>query len=87
MLEAAKAILAGEHYAQKERVSGSIKVNRRTALAGAVGALALLLLFSGAVALALSRGHEPECHCFGQLHSAPAGREDARWKERHPGAA
>jgi thiol-disulfide isomerase/thioredoxin len=45
-----------------------------TALAGAVGALALLLLFSGAVALALSRGHEPECHCFGQLHSAPAGR-------------
>jgi serine/threonine-protein kinase len=40
VLEAAKSILAGEHYAQKERVSGSIKVNRRTALAGA-GAVAV----------------------------------------------
>ncbi len=44
-----------------------------TALAGALGALGLLLLFSGAIALNLVRGLEPECHCFGQLHSAPAG--------------
>jgi thiol-disulfide isomerase/thioredoxin len=44
-----------------------------TAVAGAVGALALLALFSAAIALSLARGHAPECHCFGQLHSAPAG--------------
>lgn len=44
-----------------------------TAAAGAFGALVLLLLFSAAIALNLVRGREPECHCFGQLHSAPAG--------------
>lgn len=44
-----------------------------TAVAGALGALALLTLFSAAIALSLARGHAPECHCFGQLHSAPAG--------------
>jgi thiol-disulfide isomerase/thioredoxin len=40
--------------------------------AGRVGALALLLLFSVAVGVSLARGRAPECHCFGQLHSAPA---------------
>lgn len=44
-----------------------------TALAGALGALGLLLLFSAAIALNLARGNAPDCHCFGQLHSAPAG--------------
>jgi thiol-disulfide isomerase/thioredoxin/uncharacterized membrane protein YphA (DoxX/SURF4 family) len=44
-----------------------------TALAGALGALGLLLLFSVAIAVNLARGNEPDCHCFGQLHSAPAG--------------
>ena len=44
-----------------------------TALAGALGALALLLLFSVAIAVNLARGRAPDCHCFGQLHSAPAG--------------
>ena len=46
-----------------------------TALAwwGALGALALLLLFVAGIGINLARGHKPECHCFGQLHSAPAG--------------
>ena len=44
-----------------------------TALAGTIGALLLLLLFSAAIALNLMRGRAPECHCFGQLHSEPAG--------------
>jgi thiol-disulfide isomerase/thioredoxin len=44
-----------------------------TAVAGAAGALALLLLFSGAIATSLARGRAPDCHCFGSLHSAPAG--------------
>ncbi len=43
-----------------------------TALVGALGALALLMLFSAAIAISLARGKTPECHCFGQLHSAPA---------------
>lgn len=38
---------------------------------GALGAFALLALFSAAIALALARGRTPECHCFGQLHAAP----------------
>jgi len=45
-----------------------------TAWYGAVGALALLLLFVVAIAVNLARGRKPDCHCFGQLSSAPAGR-------------
>jgi uncharacterized membrane protein YphA (DoxX/SURF4 family) len=44
-----------------------------TAWWGAIGALALLLLFVVAIGVNLARGRKPECHCFGQLHSAPAG--------------
>jgi peroxiredoxin len=44
-----------------------------TAWWGALGALALLLLFVGGIGYNLARGRQPECHCFGQLHSAPAG--------------
>jgi methylamine dehydrogenase accessory protein MauD len=40
---------------------------------GAAGALALLGGFSVGIVGALARGLEPDCHCFGQLHSAPAG--------------
>ena len=41
------------------------------ALGGVVG-LMLLGLFSLAIAVSLARGRAPDCHCFGQLHSAPA---------------
>jgi peroxiredoxin len=44
-----------------------------TAFWGAVGALALLLLFVAGISANLARGRRPDCHCFGQLHSAPAG--------------
>ncbi len=40
---------------------------------GALGALALLLVFVAGIGYNLARGRRPECHCFGQLHSAPAG--------------
>jgi len=43
-----------------------------SAVAGTVGALALLLLFTASIAVNLARGRTPDCHCFGQLHSAPA---------------
>jgi methylamine dehydrogenase accessory protein MauD len=44
-----------------------------TAWWGAVGALMLLLLFVVGIGVNLARGRKPECHCFGQLHSEPAG--------------
>jgi peroxiredoxin len=41
---------------------------------GALAALSLLALFIVGIAANLARGREPECHCFGQLHSEPIGR-------------
>ncbi|HEX4134599.1 MAG TPA: MauE/DoxX family redox-associated membrane protein [Bryobacteraceae bacterium] len=49
-------------------------VPARLAWYGAQGALALLTVFLIAVAVAMVRGRKPDCHCFGQLHSAPVGR-------------
>src|ERR671939_1059905 len=40
---------------------------------GALGALALLLLFVAGISFNLARGRTPDCHCFGQLHSEPVG--------------
>ncbi len=42
-----------------------------TAVAGAIGALALLLIFSAAITWSLAHGRAPDCHCFGQLRSTP----------------
>jgi peroxiredoxin len=44
-----------------------------TAWWAAIGALALLLLFVIGIGYNLARGRHPDCHCFGQLHSAPTG--------------
>lgn len=44
-----------------------------TARWGAVGALALLSLFAAAIGANMARGRKPECRCFGQMHSSPAG--------------
>ena len=44
-----------------------------TAWWGALGALALLSVFVVGISINLARGRTPDCHCFGQLHSAPAG--------------
>src|ERR671913_1629028 len=44
-----------------------------TAWWGALGALGLLSVFVVGISINLARGRTPECHCFGQLHSAPAG--------------
>jgi len=38
---------------------------------GAVGSLALLLVFIGQMAYQLAKGNAPDCHCFGQVYSAP----------------
>jgi thiol-disulfide isomerase/thioredoxin len=44
-----------------------------TAPVAAVAALALLVVFGVAIAAAIARHEAPDCHCFGALHSAPAG--------------
>jgi thiol-disulfide isomerase/thioredoxin len=44
-----------------------------TAVAGAIAAATLLSVFTVAIARVLARGETPDCHCFGQLHSKPAG--------------
>ena len=41
---------------------------------GAWAALALFGIFIAAITINLIRGRKPDCHCFGQLHSAPVGR-------------
>ena len=40
---------------------------------GALGALILLLLFVAGIGVNLAHGKQPDCHCFGQLHSEPVG--------------
>jgi peroxiredoxin len=44
-----------------------------TAWWGALGALTLLSVFVVGISMNLARGRKPECHCFGQVHSALAG--------------
>lgn len=48
-------------------------VIRPSARWGAIGAILLLLAFGAAVARAIAQGRAPDCHCFGQIHSEPAG--------------
>src|SRR4029453_5375559 len=52
---------------------GAALISASSAWWGALGALGLLLLFVVGISINLARGRTPECHCFGQLHSAPAG--------------
>lgn len=44
-----------------------------TAKYGAIAAFLLMLVFIGAIANQLRKGNQPDCHCFGQIHSEPAG--------------
>ena len=40
---------------------------------GAIAAGVLLLMFVAAIARSMARGEAPDCHCFGAIHSEPAG--------------
>jgi len=40
---------------------------------GALAASLLLLAFVAAIARSMARGEAPDCHCFGAIHSEPAG--------------
>jgi peroxiredoxin len=70
---AALAALFGLLLPLAELAVAAALVPASTAWWGAVGALALLLLFVVGLGANLARGRKPDCHCFGQLHSAPAG--------------
>ncbi len=45
-----------------------------TAEVGAIGATVLFVIFTAGIARVVRAGRAPNCHCFGQLHSAPAGK-------------
>jgi thiol-disulfide isomerase/thioredoxin/uncharacterized membrane protein YphA (DoxX/SURF4 family) len=56
-----------------ELAAAALLVADATAAVGAVVAVGLLALFGVAIAASLSRGEQPDCNCFGQLHSEPVG--------------
>lgn len=44
-----------------------------TVVVGSLAALGLLGIFIAGILVNLARGRRPDCHCFGQIHSAPIG--------------
>ncbi len=46
-----------------------------TAWFGAILGFFLLLTFIGGMFYQMARGNTPDCHCFGQIHSAPVGKK------------
>lgn len=56
-----------------ELATAAALVPNASARWGALAALVLLGAFAAAIGVALIRGRRPDCHCFGRLHSAPAG--------------
>jgi peroxiredoxin len=54
-----------------ELVVGVALILSVSARFAALGALLLLAAFVGGIVVALRRGTGADCHCFGQLHSAP----------------
>jgi thiol-disulfide isomerase/thioredoxin len=57
-----------------ELVVAAALIPASTARWGAAAAFVLLVAFSAGIANALAKGRAPDCHCFGNLHSARAGR-------------
>lgn len=41
---------------------------------GALGGLLLLLIFIAGMIYQIAKGSDPDCHCFGQIHSEPVGK-------------
>lgn len=67
------ARLAGVALPLAEVTTAIAFVPRSTARWGAVAAFTLLSGFALAIANSLRKGERPDCHCFGQIHSAPGG--------------
>jgi len=73
-LPASLARIGGIALPLAELTAAAALVLRASGQWGGLAALVLLLGFIGGIANALRHGVAPDCHCFGQLHSAPAGR-------------
>ncbi len=56
-----------------ELAIGVALIPAATARWGALATLVLLIAFIAAIGCNLAQGRTPDCHCFGQIHSAPAG--------------
>jgi thiol-disulfide isomerase/thioredoxin len=57
-----------------ELATATALVLRPSAQWGGLAALVLLLVFMAGIGNALRLGVAPDCHCFGQIQSSPAGR-------------
>jgi uncharacterized membrane protein YphA (DoxX/SURF4 family)/thiol-disulfide isomerase/thioredoxin len=66
--------IAGTALPLAELAIGLALIFRPTARWAALAALLLLVLFIAGIGRALARGEQPDCHCFGQVHSEPVGR-------------
>jgi thiol-disulfide isomerase/thioredoxin len=66
--------IAGTALPVAELAIGLALIFRPSARWAALAALALLAAFIAGIVRALAHGDQPDCHCFGQIHSAPAGR-------------
>ncbi len=56
-----------------ELVIAALLLPVRTAWWGALLAFLLLAAFVAGIAYNMKKGRAPDCHCFGQIHSEPAG--------------
>ncbi|MCO5220173.1 MAG: redoxin domain-containing protein [Thermomicrobiales bacterium] len=56
-----------------EVAAALLLIPTRTAWWGALLSLVLLAAFIAGIAYNMSKGRAPDCHCFGQIHSEPAG--------------
>ena len=65
--------VAGLFLPAAELAAGVALVPVFSARFGALCAGVLLIGFIAAIGNALAHGRQPDCHCFGQVHSAPAG--------------
>lgn len=54
-----------------EIIIAAMFLSIRTSWYAAIGASFLLLLFIAQMSYQMARGNAPDCHCFGQVHSAP----------------
>ena len=70
---AGPARVAGLALPIAEAIAALLLLFPDTARAGAIVALLLLLAFIVGIANVLRQGLAPDCHCFGVVHSEPAG--------------
>jgi thiol-disulfide isomerase/thioredoxin len=69
------ALLAAPPLPLIEVAAAGLLLANPAARYGAALAAVLLVGFAAGITRALARGRAPDCHCFGQLHSEPAGSE------------